>query len=70
MYDQNREAVWIDPMDYQAEGTQAVLELRDWRMDVSPSTCCGALSQKRYGPCLQIHIRLENPIPRYLSGMC
>lgn len=31
----NREAVWIDPMDYQAELTQAVLELRDWRMDVS-----------------------------------
>ncbi len=30
----NREAVWIDPMDYQAELTQAVLELRDWRMDV------------------------------------
>ena len=31
----NREAVWIDPMDYQAELAQAVLELRDWRMDVS-----------------------------------
>ena len=44
----NREAVWIDPMDYQAELTQAVLELRDWRMDVS--TCRGAFSQKRYGP--------------------
>ena len=25
----NREAVWIDPMDYQAELAQAVLELRD-----------------------------------------
>ena len=31
----NREAVWIDPMNYQAELTQAVLELQDWRMDVS-----------------------------------
>ena len=31
----NRKAVWIDPMDYQSELTQAVLELRDWRMDVS-----------------------------------
>ena len=31
----NREAIWIDPMDYQAELAQAVLELRDWRMDVS-----------------------------------
>ena len=25
----NREAVWIDPMDYQAELTQAVMEQRD-----------------------------------------
>ena len=31
----NRETVWIDPMDYQAELTQTVLELRDWHMDVS-----------------------------------
>ena len=45
----NREAVWIDPMDYQAELTQAVLELRDWRMDVSIFNR-GAFSQKRYGP--------------------
>ena len=31
----NRKAVWNDPTDYQAELTQAVLELRDWRMNVS-----------------------------------
>lgn len=31
----NRNAVWIDPMNYVTELTQAVMELRDWHMDVS-----------------------------------
>lgn len=31
----NRDAVWIDPVDYQTELSQAVLGLDDWRMDVS-----------------------------------
>lgn len=31
----NRDAVWIDPLDYRAELMQAVTELHDWRMDVS-----------------------------------
>lgn len=31
----NSDSVWIDPLDYQAELAQAVIGLRDWRMDVS-----------------------------------
>ncbi len=31
----NRDAVWIDPLDYSMELTQAVLDLDDWCMDVS-----------------------------------
>lgn len=46
----NREAVWIDPMDYQAELAQAVLELRTGVWTSQFSTCRGASSQKRYGP--------------------
>ena len=34
------------------------------------STCRGAFLQKRYGPLPANHIRLENPIPRYLPEMC
>lgn len=34
------------------------------------STCRGAPPQKRYGPLPANHIRLENPIPRYLPEMC
>ncbi len=31
----NRNAVWIDPLDYQVELAQAVIELHDWHMNVS-----------------------------------
>ncbi len=31
----NSDSVWIDPLDYQTELAQAVIGLRDWRMDVS-----------------------------------
>ena len=31
----NHDAVWIDPLDYQAELTETVIGLSGWRMDVS-----------------------------------
>ncbi|MFR6634061.1 MAG: radical SAM protein [Alistipes onderdonkii] len=67
----NREAVWIDPMDYQAELTQAVFGaagLAYGRLNLQPAAVHSPKSAMAL--CPQIHIRLENPIPRYLPGMC
>lgn len=66
----NREAAWIDPMDYRVELALAVMELQDWRVDVSIFNLPRCPSRSAMALCLQIHIRLENQIPRYLSGMC